>query len=282
MKKIFITLITLSALLSIAGCSKKESSAKDTKVSQNSSTESTTEQSSGQPDPLDPAGQSTTDQAENTTAKTTQSATVPTNSKNEGTTENASAETTTVQKDPLNNDAFSYNEDGAVIFEGDAAKEKDDILIAAAQALFESACHTQWDFTVGCPYETDPDDFIETDFDWRFYHILDSRISSVQDVENDYYKVFSRRYPNSLSEIFIDGGGSVYALNAARGADIFYIGSTVTEIQSNNGDEIFFTVENHYSGTDLDVNTPYTKTDTFSIVIESDGSWHAGQFKLPY
>lgn len=283
MKRIFIAFIALSAVLTIAGCGKGGSSKKSAENpagSPESGIETTTERTTVQPDPLNPADMTTTTSAESTgtpTQTTTQKA-----SKGEGTTNAPTQEKTTGQQDPLNNDAFSYNDDGAVIFEGDSAKETEDVLIAAAQALFESACHTQWDFTVGCPYDIDPDDFIETDFDWRFYRIQNSGVTSLKDVENDYYKVFSRRYPNSLSEIFIDGDGIVYALNASRGADIFYTGSTITEIQYTDGNEIFFTVENHYSGTDYNIDAPYTTTDTFSIVIESDGSWHAGQFRLPY
>ncbi len=105
---------------------------------------------------------------------------------------------------------------------------------------------------------------------------------TLADVEKDYYKVFSRKYPNLLNELFIAGDGAVYALNASRGADIFYEKSTITEITSRTDEEIFFTVENHYSGTDRDPDMPETRTDTFSVVIENDGSWHAGKFNLPY
>lgn len=287
MKRFFTAFIAIAVVLTITGCGKGESSekSKDKDSGNESSAVETTvdgkEQSATQPDPLNPENKTTTEKNQNTVPAATTSA-VSTNTPVEKSTDAPVQDVTTVQQDPLYSDSFVYNDGGAVIFKDDSAKEKEEILLAAAQALFESACHTQWNFTVGCPYETDPDDFIETDFDWRFYRIQDGGIRSVADVEDDYYKVFSRRYPNTLSEIFIDGDGVVYALNAARGADIFYTGSEITGVQSKTDDEIFFTVENHYSGTDLDINTPYTQTDTFSIVIESDGSWHAGQFRLPY
>lgn len=280
MKRFFSALIALSAVLTIAGCGKGDSTKKSSENSPETSNGTSTSEihTTGQHDPLDPAVKATT-----TVPKKNEKTTTTTSAKTTGNSQNAPKhEETTVQSDPLKNDSFSYNDDGAVVFEEEPGDNDEEILIAAAQALFESACTTQWNFTVGCPYETDPDDFIETDFNWCFYRIVDSSITSLSDVENDYYKVFSRRYPNNLSEIFIDGDGSVYALNATRGADIFYTGSEITEIQSNNGNEIFFTVENHYSGTDIDGSAPYTTTDTFSIVIESDGSWHAGQFRLPY
>lgn len=280
MKRIFLLFIALSAALTITGCSKGKSSEKSGGNSQDTSASASASdiKTTVQPDPLDPAAKTTAATQEKSEKSTSAASSVTADSSRNTTAQ----EETTVQPDPLENNSFSYNDDGAVVFDENSDDKDEEILIAAAQALFESACTTQWNFTVGCPYETDPDDFIETDFDWRFYRILDSGITSLSDVENDYYKVFSRRYPNNLSEIFIDGGGTVYALNAARGADIFYTGSKITDIQSNNGDEIFFTVENHYSGTDLDGSAAYSTTDTFSIVIESDGSWHAGQFNLPY
>lgn len=280
MKRLFSFFIALSAVLTIAGCGKSDSSKKASKNSPDTSASDFTSdvQTTKQPDPLDPAGK-TTASAPEKTEKTTAAASSGAADNSQNTDRQ---EETTLQPDPIENNSFSYDDNGAVIFDENSDDKDEEILIAAAQALFESACTTQWNFTVGCPYETDPDDYIETDFDWRFYRIVDSDITSFSDVENDYYKVFSRRYPNNLSEIFIDGGGSVYALNSARGADIFYTGSKITEIQSNSGDEIFFTVENHYSGTDVDGSASYTTTDTFSIVIESDGSWHAGQFRLPY
>lgn len=281
MKRLFSIFIALSVILTIAGCGKGGSSKKSDKDSPDASAaaSSTDVSATKQPDPLDPAGQTTA----STSEKTEKTTTAASSSGDVDASRNTDQqEETTLQPDPIENNSFSYDDNGAVIFDENSDDKDEEILIAAAQALFESACTTQWNFTVGCPYETDPDDYIETDFDWRFYRILDSGITSFSDVESDYYKVFSRRYPNNLSEIFIDGGGSVYALNSARGADIFYTGSKITEIQSSSEDEIFFTVEHHYSGTDIDGSASYTTTDTFSIVIESDGSWHAGQFRLPY
>ena len=262
MKRIFPALIAFSAVLAITGCNNKKSSEKEPPVS-----EAVTDAlpASTQPDPLEPAEKTTapaTEATEKTTAPASEAAT----------------------KNPEDPDVYSfyYNDDGAVVFENDYKNESNATLIAAAQSLYESACRTEWSYTVGCPYETDAEDYIENEFQWRFYRITDSNIKSFADLENDYYKVFSKKYPNSLNELFKESNGAVYALNAARGQDIFYLNSTVTEIKSQTDDEIFFTVVNHYSGTATDVNTPTEKTQTFSVVIESDGAWRAGEFKLPY
>lgn len=280
MKKFFTFIISLTALLTVTtGCGSKKSSAKVSDSALDSVVEQNSEQSSTQPVPTDHS-QLTTAANSSKTNKNNPTTTTATAEKTP--TDPESPQPVTIQKDPLNNDSFSYDDDGAVIFTEDPAAAEDDVLMAAAKALYGSACHTQWDFTVGCPYNIDSNDFIETELNWRFYRITDSDITSLADVEHDYYKVFSSRYSNTLSEIYIDGDGSVYALNGARGSNIYYIGSEITEIQSKTDDEIFFTVENHYSGDDFHTNEPVTRTETFSVVIEGDGTWRAGQFTLPY
>lgn len=267
MKRIFSALMAMSAIISIVGCNNKKTS--DGSSGTSSDTADSSVPASTQPDPLDTAAK--------TTASATEASTVP-----EETTAPASEAPAAPATEAPDISAFEYNDDGAVIFEESYEKESDATLIAAAQSLFESACRTEWKFTIGCPYNTDTADYIENEFQWQFYRITDSGITTLADVENDYYKVFSRKYPNLLNELFIAGDGAVYALNASRGADIFYEKSTITEITSRTDEEIFFTVENHYTGTDMEPDMPEIRTDTFSVVIENDGAWRAGKFNLPY
>ena len=212
-----------------------------------------------------------TDTTVTTTAKTTTSA--------------ASTATTTTapttQPDPLGGGAFSYNEDGALVFEADSKDADDKTLIAAAQALFESACSTQMKFTVGCPYSMDSNDTIENDMGWKYSRITDSNIKSFSDLENEYNKVFSSRYPcKELKQLYIEKDGSLYALGGNRGANIYYSSSKITSIISKSDDEIVFSVDNFYDGSDFGEES-YTETDNFSVVIE-DGVWKAGEFVLPY
>ena len=115
--------------------------------------------------------------------------------------------TTTTQPDPLGGGSFEYNEDGAVVFKTDFKDADDRTMLSAAQALFESACRTQWNFTVGCPFKID-EQFIETgNFNWRYYHISDSNIKTFSDVENAYHKHLSQTtiiitpQPQQLSQI---------------------------------------------------------------------------------
>jgi len=226
--------------------------------------------------PSKPDSENTTAAAEEVTGTD-----VTTTAKTTTTTKTTTSSTTT-QPDPLGGGAFEYNADGAVVFKEDSSKAEDRVLIQAAQALFESACRTQWNFIVGCPFKTD-DSYIETgDFNWRYYHISDSSIKTLADVEKAYHKVFSERYPNKeLSEIFVESDGGVYAYCGSKGTDIYYTGSKVTGIKSRSGDEIVFNVENYYDGSDYGEG-PNTQTEEFSAVIGSDGVWKAGKFELPY
>lgn len=158
----------------------------------------------------------------------------------------------------------------------------DEELIANAQELFEKACRTDWDFHVGCPYNLNYDSGVVNDLGWTFYLITDSGINGIADVEADYYEVFSERYGNDLGEIFLEEEGRVFALDGARGADIYYTGSKVVAVEERGEDEIFFTVENYYCGDDYDPSASYTENASFSAVIGEDGKWYAGEFTLPY
>lgn len=186
------------------------------------------------------------------------------------------------QPDPLGGGAFSYDENGAVEFLQDPAESDDRLLISAGQAIFETACRTQWDFTVGCPYEIDINSTVQNGFGWTYYKITDENIKSLADIENDYYKVFSDRYPNEdLKMLYLEFEGSVYALNGQREMNIYYSVSRIKDIQSRTDNEIFFTVENQFEGTDTNPDEPYSQEETFSVVLDGD-KIKAGQFRLPY
>lgn len=267
--KKFLTVFTVTMLLgAFSACSKEDS---DNTDSQPETTTSAIQAETTQPDPLAPKTEAAAATETTATASTSAVTKKPV----------GDAENTTSQPDPLGGGAFSYDDNGAVVFEDDFEQQDDRILISAAQALFESACRTQWKFTVGCPYDIDINDYVENNFGWQFYKITDSSIHSFSDVENDYFKVFSDRYPHELSELYIENNGAVYALSGQRGSDYFYSMSKVTDIGEQNGNEIFFTVENYYDGSDFSPEA-YSQTEEFSVVIGDDGVWRAGKFRLPY
>lgn len=155
-------------------------------------------------------------------------------------------------------------------------------LIKVAQMLFETACDFQWKLTVGCPYEIDMDSTVQNGFGWTYYKITDSNVHSLADIEDLYYGVFSDRYPNEdLKILYLDFEGDVYALNGLREKNIYYSHSEIKNIQSRTDDEIVFTVENYFDGTDMNPEEPYSETDTFSIVTAGNKT-RVGQFRLPY
>ena len=266
MKKLLSLIAAAAVAVGAVSCSSK----KEGSSSQSSKADTTEAVTTMQPVPADHSRQTTTTAAASTTAAA------------ETTVTTAAAQEATHQPDPLGGDAFEYNDDGAVVFDKPVEDSDDKTLIAAAQALFESAGHVQMLFTVGCPYKVDYDNYIENDLGWQFYRITESGISRFSDIEDGYYKVFSRRYPSSeLSELYIEKNGAVYALCGNRGSNIYYSSSRITGIKSRTDDEIVFTVENYYDGDDYG-QAPYTETDEFSVVIGSDNVWKAGKFNLPY
>ncbi|WP_298530250.1 hypothetical protein [uncultured Ruminococcus sp.] len=186
------------------------------------------------------------------------------------------------QKDPLGGGEFRYNDKGAVVFSNSDKEPEDDVKVSAAQALFQSACRTEWAYKFGCPYNMDTSDVIKNEFGWEFARITDPSIKSLADVQRDYCQVFSERYVTGLTDVYQEKDGAVYALAPARGSNVYYSVSKVTSVKSESGDEIVFNVDNYYDGNDKDPNTPYTETTEFSVVVGDDGEWRVGRFTLPY
>ena len=185
------------------------------------------------------------------------------------------------QVDPLGGGTVKPNKDGGINIEN-VETQDDRVLMTAAQSLFNSACRTEWEFKFGCPYEIDESTYIENDYGWQYKLITDPSIHSMQDVINDYCKVFSSAYPVDLSTEYIEKDGAVYALAPKRGADIFYSISRITGVLSRNGNEVVLQVTNFYTGNDSDNKEAYSENDEFSMVLGDDGVWRAGKFKLPY
>lgn len=279
MNRYLSAFIAFSAVLCLsAGCGKKASIASSTLSSETPTAPvSAAEEIITQSDPLAPTTEAP--QQQDTTAVVSGAA------GSVETTNSQSTETATdeeQQLDPLANSAFSYDESGAVVLKKDISELDEAELLSAGQALFQSACRTEWSYTVGCPYELDNDDFIENDFGWQYHRIITPGISSYSDVLRDYHKVFSDTHEDQLADLYIEKDGAVYALSAARGQDLYYTASKVTSVKERNMNEIVFSVESFYSGSDMSPDTPTSKTNDFSAVIGSDNKLYAGQFVLPY
>ena len=280
MRKIIASFIAVTALLAafsaFTSCGKSDSSDSNSLKGADFQSETGTLQ----PDPLATTQSATGEAAtvsvtENGGEKSTETASTT------GNTEEKQETTAATEADPLGGGAFTYDEYGAIVFK-DSDNASDETLIAAAQMLFKSACNTEWEFKFGEPFEVDSEKFIQNDFGWKYHLVTTPGISSLADVEKEYNKVFSSKYPNELSETFIEKDGAVYALFGKRGKDIFYSASKITAVKSVSEDEIFFTVTSYYDGSDNDSSTPCTKENDFSAVIDENGTWHVGKFTLPY
>lgn len=273
MKKFIIILIAVTAL---CGCEKKENLQSDEF--------STTAQEDVENSAV--LETSTTAEIQTTTSITNVSSTVTQTATTEISTVFNTVSTTIQQDsnrqpDPLDS-ASSYDENGMPESDQNLAESDDRRLIAVGQSLFETACDFQWKFTVGCPFEIDMDSTVQNGFGWTYYKITDSDIHSLADIENIYYGVFSDRYPNEdLKMLYLDFEGDVYALNGQREMNPYYSISKIKDIQSRTDDEIIFTVENYFEGTDMNPDEPYSETETFSMVTY-DNKIRIGQFRLPY
>jgi len=279
MNRYLSAFIAFSAVLCLsAGCGKKASIASSTLSSETPTAPvSAAEEIITQSDPLAPTTEAPQQQDTTSVVSGAAGSVETTNSQS---TETATEEEQ--QLDPLANSAFSYDESGAVVLKKDISELDEAELLSAGQALFQSACRTEWSYTVGCPYELDNDDFIENDFGWQYHRIITPGISSYSDVLRDYHKVFSDTHEDQLADLYIEKDGAVYALAAARGQDLYYTASKVTSVKERNMNEIVFSVESFYSGSDMSPDTPTSKTNDFSAVIGSDNKLYAGQFVLPY
>lgn len=274
-----ISALTIGAI-ALTACGKSAEKSPDSPLQQTESnsepqqnTEFILEDHEPQPDPLAPTeAKDSSDEA---------AVTEPDNKGSDNGAAEEASESEQSQSDPFGNGAFEYDAYGAVVFNQDYTTFDDSVLMSAAQALFRSACNTNWSYFVGCPYSIDTESYVENEFGWQYFLINDGVTSSLADVKSDYNRVFSNRYPDNLDEVYRDGENGVYALGGSRGMDIFYDYSEVASLDSQSGDELFFTINNHYTGT-YDSEEPYYESVTFSVVVGDDGIWRAGQFTLPY
>ena len=183
---------------------------------------------------------------------------------------------------------FHYNEDGAVVFDKPVEEQSDATLMAAAQALFQSAHKINSQFEMGSfPYtfDTNGEWVTKADIfgnDVEYFPITDERIHSIDDIIADYQKVFSSKYDYNMmiDSCFTEDGGRVYCICGNRGSDIEYVGSEIISYNGTVGDELMFTVRNHYDGTQWG-NDVFDADHDFTAVVDSDGIWRAGKFVQP-
>lgn len=270
MKKYILTAVAAAMLCGLCSCGDKTSA----------------------PESTEPTAEAVTTSAATTTETTSAAATAAA-----ATTAATAAAASTPAAPPIELDhtpegadlsAFHYNEDGAVVFDKPVEEQSDATLMAAAQALFQSAHEFNSSFATGAfPYtfDTNGESVTKADIfgnDVEYFPITDERIHSIDDIIADYHKVFSSKYDYNMiiDTCFTEEGGKVYCTCGNRGLDIEYVGSEITSYNGTDGDEMKFTVCNHYDGTPFGDDSADYDHD-FTMVNDSDGVWRAGMFIQP-
>ena len=181
--------------------------------------------------------------------------------------------------------------------------EENRMLVSRGQQMFDYACRMYWGFRSGSSEimdagEKDGEPFYDADgvphypTTWTVSYddngeplgtlINDPDINSVDDAVARYHEIFSERYPDNIRDYFREYNGRAYWYTGQRGGNIFYLASVITGVQRITDDEIFFTIEHHY---DPEIEQhgigQAIVTETFSVVVQPDGSWKVGEFHLP-
>lgn len=157
----------------------------------------------------------------------------------------------------------------------------DEQLITLATSLYNVACEMYWNYYYGSPYPIDYDQSIEDSNGNTFFLVDDTAITSLEDVRNSWYDVFSTTTdPQDFNGHFIEKDSRVYVNDGDRGSDIYYSNTELTSIISTVGDEVTFSAVSHYVDPD-DGSFVEDTTDDFSIILENN-SYHVGKFTLPY
>lgn len=160
-------------------------------------------------------------------------------------------------------------------------------LLAKAQNFYDQAIEADFKFGRSAPQYFNIDTM-------NCFTGPDGRtLSYVYDITLDelraqYHETFSDRYAENdatINKWYPINDGKLCWLTGNAGVDLYLESAKVTEVVRQTDDEIFFTVERHYSDfrhVDLEGDfEPYTETDDFSVVIQPDGSWKVGKFNNP-
>ncbi len=274
MKKFLTISLALTLICAFSACSDgQESSIQDSSVSTASTAQVTETVQTTADSELQATTAITTEQpvSEESSLQTTADITTIT-------TKNALTTTVTATEE---NSPQEVDVSEGIVFDTPVEEKSDEEIISAGFALFRTACETEWNFTVGSPYELDTSQTAQNQFGWDCYLVTTEGINSLADVRADFHKIFSEKYEDTLDEVFTESNGHVYCLNGARGSDIFYEKSEITAINSRSENEISFTVDNFYSDNDFNEGA-YVQSDEFVITVDSDGAWRVSKFRMPY
>jgi hypothetical protein len=98
--------------------------------------------------------------------------------------------------------------------------------------------------------------------------------TSFEEATVPYYELFSKSmHENDFEGLLLEQDGRLYAARAARGMDVTYLSSQVSELVSVTNTEVRYRVTAEYEES--------TAVYDFTLVPE-DGFWKIGEFTLPY
>lgn len=189
--------------------------------------------------------------------------------------ENTEASQNNISND--NNDKSNNNSQDEFIDEnttetnfGSYSNDEEDITQTAAE-LHQKSCETQWKYLFGCPYQLDYDDM-----SGEAVRITD--VNSLSEIIDEYCKVFAGD-GSVLNEKYFEKDGKVYCYDGSRGANIYYKGTELILVSSDESSALF-TAASHYA--DPETDDPMDSKSYDFKMIKEDGVWKTAVFTLPY
>lgn len=276
MKRWFCILIA-GCLLGFCGCAKSEQESADThqelvlytqdetgsgKTAQTETTVPETGKTTGS----QPASGSTQTQQETAHQMTAAAASSePVTANGAGTADANSAAVQTETSSVVQNESTAPAE-GIYGAEGRTEEE----WMVLGQDLYRQAMETAFRYL--CSGSAFPIDTEHMEIIDRTYFL--TTCPSFEEATAPYYEIFSKAYhAGDFDGILLEQDGKLYTTRGARGMDISYLSSEITELVSVSEDAVVFTVSSQYEDSET--------TAEFTLVPE-DGLWKVGEFTLPY
>lgn len=244
MKKLILFLTAfVSCLVFLSGCKEEEAEIKKEKNESISSTEVNENK----------------EDAENTSAEKKENS--------RGEKENNDKDNSTSEE----NEAIEKeNDDDNSVAGGSYSNESGDITETAVK-LHEKSCETQWKYLVDCPYQLDYEDASGEAFCVK-------GINSLSEITDEYCEVFAEIAPE-FSEKYFEENGKVYCRDGGRGGNIYYKGTELILVSSDDN-KASFTAVSHYA--DPETNEPMDSRSYDFEMIKDNEVWKTSVFTLPY
>ncbi|MBO5226581.1 MAG: hypothetical protein J6B17_00680 [Ruminococcus sp.] len=142
--------------------------------------------------------------------------------------------------------------------------------LSLGQELYMEGCELAFRYL--CTGSEFPIDRENLDIIDRTYFL--TTYTSFEEATMPYYELFSKsNHGEDFNGLLLEQDGRLYAARAARGMDVTYLSSEVTELVSVTNTEVRYKVLVEYE--------EGTQEHEFTLVPE-DGFWKIGEFTLPY